>query len=281
VIITLGGALAAAFWYLPGKSFPMLQPGGPIAGHERTLLLVSALLMLFVVIPVFAMTFVIAWRYRASNPKARYTPEWDHNHAAEAVWWAIPIVLIGIISVMTWISSHQLDPYKPIVSDAKPVHIQVVALDWKWLFIYPDQGIATVNYIQIPQNVPVAFDVTADAPMNAFWIPQLGSQIYAMPGMSTQLHLVADKLGTYAGSSVNISGEGFAGMKFQVKATSQADFDAWVAKTKKSPTHLDAFQYDKLVQPSQYNPPAFYSHPTAGLYDEVVMKYMMPGMEIR
>ena len=178
----------------------------------------AALLSLVVVIPVFAMTIYIVWRYRESNQKAKYSPDWDHNSKVETIWWLIPTLLIVVLSVVTWNSSHSLDPFKPIKSSVKPLRVQVIALQWKWLFIYPEQGVASTNILELPVDRPINFEVTADAPMNSFWIPQLGGQIYAMAGMSTQLHLMASEAGTYAGASANLSGKGFAKMKFDTKA---------------------------------------------------------------
>jgi cytochrome o ubiquinol oxidase subunit 2 len=180
--------------------------------------------------------------------------------------------------VVTWNSSHNLDPYKPLASNVKPLTIQVVALQWKWLFIYPEQGIATVNFAQIPEDVPINFEITSDAPMNSFWIPQLGGQIYAMPGMSTKLHLMAEEPGDYRGSSANISGEGYWAMRFTTRASSQEKFDDWVAEVKTSKQWLDAAEYKQLAKPSEDEPQIFYSAFDDDLYDTVVMKYMSPGM---
>jgi cytochrome o ubiquinol oxidase subunit 2 len=188
----------------------------------------------------------------------------------------IPTVLIAILSVTAWNSAHQLDPYRALASDKQPLTIQVVALDWKWLFIYPQQGVASVNFVQFPANQPVRFQITADAPMNSFWIPQLGGQIYAMPGMATELNLSADQNGSYYGSSANISGTGFAGMHFTAKASSPAGFDQWIASTRNSPNRLSFNAYDKLAQPSQNNPPTTYTSPESGLFDIIIMKYMEP-----
>jgi cytochrome o ubiquinol oxidase subunit 2 len=185
--------------------------------------------------------------------------------------------------VIIWDSSHRLDPYRPLSSANKPLTIQVIALDWKWLFIYPTQGIATVNFVQFPVGTPVDFQITADAPMNSFWIPQLGSQIYAMPGMSTQLHLLADSGGNYYGSSANISGQGFAGMNFTARASSALAFRQWVTSVKASSSRLDVNHYGQLAKPSQGNPVAYYASAANGLYDDVIAKYIgplgsMPGM---
>lgn len=261
--------------YLRGHSIAVLNPQGLIANKERDLIVTLTLLMLIVVIPVFVLTFAIAWKYREGNTTARYAPEWDHNRWAEAVWWAVPLVLIAVISMISWRSSHELDPFKPLGSSTPPITIQVVALQWKWLFIYPQQNIATVNFVQFPKNTPVNFQITADAPMNSFWIPQLGGQIYAMAGMSTQLHLMADGVGSYRGSSANLSGQGFADMRFIAKSSSGADFDNWIRLVKRSQNSLTMAEYDKLAQPSRNNPPTIYSSKPPSLYDTILTKYRL------
>ncbi len=265
------------FLFLHSGDLKLLNPKGLIADKQRSLITFTVLLSLVVVIPVFILTFTIAWKYRAANVSARYTPDWDHNSKLEAVWWGIPCAIILILGVVTWTSSHELDPYKSLQSSVTPIHIQVVALPWKWLFIYPDQQIATVNYVRFPAGTPVDFQITADAPMNSFWIPELGGQIYAMPGMSTQLHLMATANGVYGGSSANLSGRGFAGMRFNAEATSRADFDRWVAEVRRSPQRLDDSAYAALALPSENNTAAAYASAKQNLYDTVINKYMVPA----
>ena len=243
-------------------------------------MITATLLMLIVVIPVFALTIFIAWRYRAGNKEARYTPDWDHNRLIEFSWWAIPTIIITGLAIVTWKSSHELDPFRPLSSTTPPMTIQVVAMQWKWLFIYPSQNIASVNFVQFPVNTPINFEITSDAPMNSFWIPRLGGQIYAMSGMSTHLHLMADTAGSYNGSSANISGEGFAGMKFIAKASTAADFDNWLQQMQSSPDQLSIERYNKLAEPSVDNPPSYYALSEQNLYDELIMKYMMPGSSL-
>lgn len=254
----------------------VLNPKGELAIKERDLMAIATLLMLVVVIPVFVLTFTIAWRYRAGNSKAAYTPNWDHHRWAEFTWWAFPCAIILVLSVITWQSTHELDPYKPLASTAQPIKVQVVAMQWKWLFIYPDQQIATVNKVRLPQGVPVQFEITSDAPMNSFWIPQLAGQVYAMAGMSTQLHVRSDEVGMYQGSSANLSGEGFAGMRFAAEVMPRADYDAWVKQAQSGATALDRPTYDRLAEPSKNEPVAEYSAVATGLYDDIVMKYMHP-----
>lgn len=271
--------IALAVWYLRGVNIPVMQPHGVVGQKERNLMVFTVLLGLLIIVPVFAMTIVIAWRYREGNTKARpkYMPDWDRHRLAEFTWWAIPLVIIAILSVVTWTSTHALDPWKPLASTEKTLKIQVVSLDWKWLFIYPEQRIATVNFVQFPANTPVDFEITSDSVMNSFWIPQLGSQMYSMPGMSTHVHLAADRNGDYNGSSANISGEGFAGMKFVARASSTADFERWAQSIARKESKLTNETYAELAKPSKNNARASYALADKNLYGTVVMKYMMPG----
>jgi cytochrome o ubiquinol oxidase subunit 2 len=272
-ILLLGIGLLTAL-YLNRYNLGILEPKGLIAAKERNLMIATVLLSTLVVIPVFVLTAVICWRYRENNRNATYTPDWDKNNKLEALWWGLPCALILILAVITWQSSHDLDPFKPLASSKKPLTVQVIALQWKWLFIYPDQRIATVNYVQFPKNTPVNFVITADAPMNSFWIPQLGGQIYAMAGMSTQSHLMASETGSFKGSSANLSGKGFASMKFTAVSSTQADFNAWVKATQKSPTSLTQESYTKLARPSENTPASNFVAYHADLYDTVIAKYM-------
>jgi cytochrome o ubiquinol oxidase subunit 2 len=269
--------LTRAGFYLHGQNIAVLNPKGPIAAQEKHLMIVAVLLMLIVVIPVFVLTFSIAWHFRASNTKAKYTPDWDRNKGYETIWWTVPLLLIVALSTITWRSSHTLDPSRPINSTVPPVVVQAVALQWKWLFIYPEQHIASVNYLQFPKNTPVNFQITSDSTMNSFWIPQLGGQIYAMAGMSTQLHLLASSEGSFRGDSANISGKGFAGMNFVAKATSQQDFDKWVTATQNSSNQLGMAAYTALAEPSSYTHPEAYSLQAQGLYDTIIGKFAGPG----
>jgi cytochrome o ubiquinol oxidase subunit 2 len=255
----------------------IFSPAGVVASKERSLMIFTLLLSLVVVVPVFIMTFAIAWKYRASNAKTKtaYRPDWDHSRLAELAWWGLPCVIIVVLAVVTWIGTHNLDPYKPLASSNPPITIQVVALQWKWLFIYPQQHIATVNYVEFPAGTPVDFQITSDAPMNSFWIPKLGGQVYAMSGMTTHLNLMADQAGSYSGSSANLSGKGFAGMTFTATSTgSQADFAAWVANVQHSSNNLDQTAYNTLAQPSENQPASYYASTDPQLYDTILMKYM-------
>ena len=270
--------IAAAAVYLHGVNIQVLNPKGPVARSERELMIIVLLLSLVVVVPVFVLLAVFSWRYREANVKAKYTPDWDHNSLAETIWWAIPSLIIVVLSVITWTSTHDLDPYKPLASVNPPITIQAVALDWKWLFIYPQQNIATVNQVSFPVNTPINFQISSDAPMNSFWIPQLGGQIYAMAGMSSQLHLMADSIGNFRGSSANLSGQGFAGMHFTATSTSSTDFSNWVQGVKQSPASLSLSSYDSLARPSENNAAAYYSLASPDLYNQIMMKYMTSGM---
>ncbi len=281
VAILVVSAAAVTVFYMLNADIAVLNPEGVVARKERDLIIFTTLLGMLIVVPVFAMTFGIAWKYREGNKKAKYTPDWDRNIIAETIWWGIPTIIIGVLSVVTWNSSHQLDPFKPLASEAKPINVQVVALESRWLFIYPEQRIATINYLQIPEKTPINFQVTADAAMNSFWIPQLGGQIYAMAGMSTQLHLMADQPGAYRGSSANLSGPRFSGMNFVAKASSLADFRAWVNQAKQSSTPLDMQAYSKLVKTSSDNPVAYYSGGEPELYDKIIGKYTGPDSAMR
>lgn len=273
ILLCVGVVLLVLF--LRSNDIAVLHPKGWVALRERRLFIITTLLMLIVVVPVLVLAFVFAWKYRV-GAKAKYTPDWDHNRVAESLWWGVPCLIMIVLGIITWKGSYELDPFKPIETNTKPLTIQVVALQWKWLFIYPEQNIATVNFVQFPEQTPIVFEITADAPMNSFWIPQLGGQIYAMPGMKTKLHLIADEPGSYRGSSANLSGSGFSGMTFTAQSTTQADFDQWVESVKQTPGLLTADEYNKLVEPSRDNPVASYSLKEEDLYDQIVMKYMMP-----
>jgi len=282
----LGGALllllavvVLAGWYLHHQLIPVLQPAGPIAEKERNLIIFCVLVSAVVVIPVFAMLGIFAWKYREGNRKATYSPDFDGSVVAETIWWLVPTIIIAVISVVTWRSSYALDPLKPLPSNKPTLHIQVVALDWKWLFIYPGQNVASVNEAAVPVNTPVDFELTSDTVMTSFWDPQLGGQMYAMPGMDTQLNLEASKLGSFHGLAANISGTGFAGMTFTVKSMQQNGFNTWIAAAKRSGQKLTNSQYAKLSRPTEDNPVTYYSAVQPELYDTIMLKYMTPTTE--
>lgn len=269
-------SLIAGTLLLSGCDNALLNPKGQIALEQRSLILTAFGLMLIVVIPAVLMAVVFAWKYRASNTNAKYSPNWSHSNKVEAVVWTVPILIIVFLAILTWKSTHALEPSKPLASDVKPVEIDVVALDWKWLFIYPEQGIATVNQIAFPANTPVNFKITSNSVMNSFFIPTLGSQIYAMAGMQTKLHLIANEPGTFDGISSNFSGRGFSGMKFKAIATpDNAGFEQWVAKVKESSNTLTTMDdFEKLAAPSENHPVEFFSNANPELFKQVIGKFM-------
>jgi cytochrome o ubiquinol oxidase subunit 2 len=278
LIIAAGLAVLGGILYLASQAtVAVLDPAGTIARQQRDLILYATALSLIVIVPVFVMTAVIAWRYRASNHRATYQPEFAGSRWAETVWWLIPSLLIGILAVVAWRTSHSLDPTVAIASSKDTVHIQAVALNWKWLFIYPEQGIATVNHVELPVGRPVRFDITSDGPMNSFWIPQLGGQIYAMAGMSTQLNLMADKAGSFRGSSANISGTGFADMGFTAKAVDESSYQTWLNDTDASTASLTSSAFAALAKPGTSRVRHFGSVEPR-LYDAIVHKYSHHGV---
>jgi cytochrome o ubiquinol oxidase subunit 2 len=236
--------------------------------------------MLLIVVPVMGITLWFAWRYRASNLNATYAPDWDHSTALELLIWSAPLLIIIALGAVTWISTHTLDPYRPLLSSktkhpdptlcATPLVVEVVALDWKWLFIYPAQGIASVNELVAPVNTPIRFEITASSVMNSFFIPALAGQIYAMPGMQTELNAAIDQPGTYEGFSANYSGAGFSGMHFKFYGKTRADFDGWVAQTRASGATLNSANYLQLAQPSERELVHRYATVSAGLYDAIL-----------
>jgi cytochrome o ubiquinol oxidase subunit II len=275
--LVLAAVVTLAVNYFSHVSIDVLQPKGVIASQQRDLLVMTLGLSLVVVIPVFFMLFLFAWRYREGNYKARYTPDWHENKLLELLWWGIPCAIIGVLGTIAWQSSHALDPFRPLDSSVTPVRVQVVALQWRWLFIYPDFGVATTDDLRFPEKTPINFEITSDAPMNSFWIPSLGGQVYAMSGMSTQLHLMADGVGDYKGSSVNISGEGYADMAFTARSLHQADFDAWVKNVKATGGALDQARYAGVAAPTKKATPQYFALADQDLYTGVIMKYMAPA----
>jgi cytochrome o ubiquinol oxidase subunit II len=261
--------LSAAF-LLGGCNWGVLDPQGPIGEAERSIVLESTLLMLVIVIPVIALVVAFAWKYRASNTRAQYMPDWEHSNKVAAVMVLAPLTIVSILAVMTWQTSHKLDPYQPIASDVEPIDIDVVALDWKWLFIYPQRRIATVNEIAFPTDVPINFRITSASVMNSFFIPQLGGQIYAMGGMQTNLSLMANRAGSYAGMSANYSGGGFSDMKFKAIASDEQAYERWIAKVKAAPQRLSDGVYVALAKPSEKHPVAHFSSVAPDLFDKIL-----------
>ncbi|OJA07021.1 ubiquinol oxidase subunit II [Halomonas sp. QHL1] len=266
--------LLALCLFLAGCSSALLDPKGQVGAEQRTLILTSFGLMLIVVIPVIAMTLLFGWRYRRSNSVAKYLPDWAHSNVIEAVVWLVPCAIIAVLALLTWKTSHSLDPHKPLESDVAPIEIQAVALDWKWLFIYPEQGVASVNEVAFPVDTPVRFRVSSGSVMNAFFIPHLGSQIYAMAGMDNDVHLIADKIGSYPGRSTNYSGAGFSGMTFEAQVTTPADFDAWVETVRGAPQTLTYPEgYEALAEPSESNPVEYFSAVSPSLYESILKSF--------
>jgi len=254
------------------SSILLFDPKGPIGEAERFLIIAAIALMLIVIIPVFIMDFWFPLKYRASNTQSTYMPKWSYSAKIDSIMWAVPIAIVTVLAILAWTNTHALDPYKPIASAEKPINIEAVSLDWKWLFIYPDQNIATVNQITFPVNVPVSFKLTSNTVMTSFFIPQLGSQIYAMAGMQTRLHLLADKPGAYAGHNQQFSGRGYAGMHFKANAVSREEFQSWVQKVRQSPEKLDLDRYEKLANPSVSDPVTYFSSVKPDLFKHILRK---------
>ncbi len=276
-ILALLGLALAVYFVLQSEHALLTHPKGLIAQKELDLIVTMILLMLIIVVPTFVVLFTVAWRYRAKNAKVKRDPEHTHSIFSELLLWIAPASIVTGLSIITWYAAHELDPFKPLKSDVKPLTIQVVAIDWKWLFIYPEQGIATVNYIQFPEKTPINFRLAADgSPMNSFWMPQLSGQIYCMTGMVTPLHIIADGTGTYAGRAAEINGRGLADMTFTAQSTTQAEFDGWVEQVKQSPLQLDTNAYNELLLPSINHPVTLYSYVEEDLFNKIVMKYMHP-----
>lgn len=272
VIVTLGLVL-----YLQDKNIPVLNPQGIIADKQLSLLIFTTVLGLFVVIPVFIMMFAFAWKYREGNKKAKYTPDVDGNRMFELLWWGVPFVIIIILSIVTWFSTHDLDPYKPLRSSTKPITIQVVALQWRWLFIYPEQKIATINEVRFPEKTPINFEISSDAPMSAFWIPSLGSQTYAMNGMTSQLKLEASGVGEYMGMNTNINGEGYSDMTFKAISLTGNDFTDWAASVRQEQPGLDWAKYESMQVQTRDTGVYRYSLIDTSIFDRILMKYMDHG----
>jgi cytochrome o ubiquinol oxidase subunit II len=251
----------------------ILNPKGPIADAERGLLFDAFSVMMLVIVPVIVMALAFAWRYRASNRRATYAPTWSYSAKVDAVVWLIPALIVIAVAVLVWRSTHKLDPYREIASSAPPLDVQVVAQDWKWLFVYPEQGIAVVNQMAIPAGRPISLRITSDTVMNSFYVPALAGQIYAMAGMQTRLQMLADAPGRFVGRNTQYSGGGFSDQYFEVLALTATDFDAWIAKAKQSPDKLDAATYDRLAEKSRRNPVAYYSTVEPKLFDSIIEKW--------
>lgn len=264
-------------WILAHRvHFLIFDPAGLVADEQKRLFLGVGALGLIIIGTTIAIAFFIVFRYREDNEKihVRFNPDWTGSKKLILLFWAFPAIIIFGLGIITWQTTHTLDPYKPLAVAKKPLTIQVVSLQWKWLFIYPEQHIATVNFVAFPAQTPLTFELTADSPMNSFWIPQLGGQIYSMSGMSTKTHLMADAPGEFAGKTAEINGAGYEGMKFTAKAMTDADFAAWVDSVKQSSQMLDKTTYETLAQPTEDVKPIYYSSVEDNLYNTVMMKFM-------
>ncbi|WMY94947.1 MAG: ubiquinol oxidase subunit II [Arsenophonus sp.] len=268
-------SLITFFSMLTGCNITLMDPKGTISIEQKKLIITSLTLMLIIVIPVILMTIFFAIKYRENNKYTAYQPNWDKSNKIELCCWAIPVGIIFILAIITWKTTHTLDPYKPLINKKNPITIQVIASDWKWIFIYPEKNIATVNEIAFPTNVPINFKVTSASVMNSFFIPALGSQIYAMAGMQSKLHLIANKPGIYKGFSSSYSGHGFSDMKFNVIATIDTkNFEKWIEKVKKSKKKLNTIsQLNELVQPSYNVGVTYFSNVKVNLYEDIISKF--------
>jgi len=262
---------------LAGCAGSILDPVGPIGADDSKIFIDALLIMLAIVIPTILLAFWMAWRYRASNTKAEYLPYWSYSGRIEAVVWAIPVLTIMFIGGVIWIGSYRLDPFKPLPSTSPPLEVQVVSLDWKWLFIYPEQGVATVNQLVVPAGVPVHFSITSASVFNVFFVPRLGSMIYAMPGMVSQLNLQADRPAVLIGQSSHFSGDGFSDMQFQVKSVAPAEFASWAQTVRGAGPMLDPAAYAELSRQSQRVTPITYSGVDPQLFHAIATQKIAPG----
>jgi cytochrome o ubiquinol oxidase subunit 2 len=262
---------------LAGCQAALLDPQGAVGDADKSILIGSVIIMLAIVLPTMAATLAFAWWYRSSNTRARYQPEFVYSGQLELITWAIPLLTILLLGGVAWVGSHDLDPAKPLPSKSDPLNIQVVSLDWKWLFIYPDQHVASVNRLVIPVGVPVHFALTSGSVMNAFFVPQLGSMIYTMNGMRTRLNLIADKPGTFLGLSSQYSGDGFSTMHFDAQALPADQFSAWVNTARGTGPALTAQSYKDLEKQSLSVKPFTYRDVEPDLFQKIVTQVLPPG----
>ncbi|MEK9815582.1 MAG: ubiquinol oxidase subunit II [Limnobacter sp.] len=278
--------LLVPLFLLAGCNTIVMNPKGDIASQQADLIVLSTVLMLIIIVPVIFLTCFFAWKYRKANSQAEYDPEWDHSTKLELVIWGAPLLIIIILGLVTWVSTHKLDPYRPLdridastplPADHKPLVVQVTSLDWKWLFIYPEQGIATVNELVTPVNVPVRFKITSSTVMNSFYIPALAGQIYSMPGMETTLNAVINEPGEWEGFSANYSGAGFSHMRFKYRGVSERDFDQWVAEVKSAGQTLDRAEYIDLEKPTTKHPVEYFGNVEQNLFHAIVNRCVVEG----
>ena len=269
-VVQRAGVAGAIFLLLAACNRGILDPVGPVGQAEKTIMINSTAIMLAIIIPTMLATVGIAWWFRRGNTKATYMPDWEYSGAIEMVVWAIPALTIMLLGGIAWIGSHDLDPGKPLPSTSPALKVDVVSLDWKWLFIYPDQGIATVNQLVVPAGTPVTFRLTSATVWNSFFVPQMGTMIYTMPRMTTRLNLQADKPGVYNGLSSHFSGDGFPGMQFQVQALPPDQFAMWAQGARGQGPALDGRGYAELSKPSSYVKPITYGAVAPGLFEAIV-----------
>lgn len=276
--IAAGLSALCFFILLSGCShMVLLTPKGPVGETERTVIIIAFVLMLIVVIPVIIMALWFPRKFRASNTDAPYTPKWSYSHKIELVIWLFPVAIVTALAVLAWITTYELDPYKPIEPQDEAVTIEAVSLDWKWLFIYPDHHIATINEIVFPVDTPLSFKITSDTVLASFFIPQLGSQIYAMPGKQARLHLLANETGVYEGRNQQFSGSGFTGMQFDAIATSPEKFADWVQKIQHSPEQLNQELFEQLRKPGTDFPVKYFSAVEPDLFNHIIRLHRPAG----
>ena len=264
----------------------MLNPAGDVAAQQGHLVITATLLMLIIIVPVIIATLVFAWKYRQGNQDAPYAPDWHHSTVLELVIWTVPLMIIIALGTLTWIATHKLDPYRPldridaqrpVAAGVRPLEVQVVALDWKWLFLYPEQGIATVNELAAPVDRPIHFKLTASSTMNAFYVPDLAGMIYSMPGMQTELNAVINRAGVFKGLASHYSGPGFSGMTFKFHGLPEADFEQWVRKARAEGQALDQASYLQLAKPSERDPVQRFASVQPGLYERILNRCVEDG----
>jgi len=272
-------SLAAAFALAGCSKATVLNPAGDVAAQQGNMVVTATLLMLVIIVPVLILTLVFAWKYRQSNKSANYDPEWHHSTALELVIWSVPLMIIIALGALTWIGTHKLDPYRPLEridanrllpADVKPLEVQVVAMDWKWLFLYPEQGIATVNEVAAPVDRPIVFKLTATSTMNVFYIPDLVGMIYTMPGMQTELNAIINREGVFKGLAAHHSGPGFSGMTFKFHGLSNEQFDEWITKAQQEGRALNTETYLQLAKPSEREPVQRFASVQVGLYERIL-----------
>ncbi|HCB76586.1 MAG TPA: ubiquinol oxidase subunit II [Sphingomonas bacterium] len=278
--------LAAAMLALGGCDMVVMNPSGDVARQQADLILWSTGLMLLIIVPVMVLTVVFAWRYRASNEEAEYAPEWNHSTGLELIIWSAPLLIVIMLGALTWVATHTLDPYrpigriaagKPVPATQRPLEVQVVSLDWKWLFIYPEQGVASVNELVVPVDRQVRFRLSSSSVMNTFYVPAMAGMIYTMPGMETKLHAVLNKTGDFEGMSAHYSGAGFSKMRFRTYSVDEAGFEKWVSRAKGAQGRLDAKTYLQLEQPSEDDTPRQFAGVEQGIFSRIVNMCVRPN----